>query len=314
WVRTCVFLLAGFLIIASPYLFFLRSETGSWRLSGKTEGVLLWSQAVGSRNMVAAVDALHSQGDRPPARISPLAFAKRGIMNLHLFDKYILRDLFPSLVLVFVGFGLAAMPLTRPGLFLLSGILPSLALLFFNADARLLLPLSALGVLWSAHGISCVSVRIAEKIGPLRWIRPAVLGAVLFSLLPYTLRPYYRPDENRAYRQAGEWLKEHQKGSLAVMFRKPWVAYYAEATSVALPLGNAETVLEYGRTHGASHLVVDNRVIPNLRPELVHLQTSSCAPMGLDHLKTFQDPPTGTRVLIYRLSDPGAGSPGRTPP
>ena len=65
-----------------------------------------------------------------------------------------------------------------------------------------------------------------------------------------------------------------------------------------LPLGKWPEVLQYARSQDVTHLVVDDRAIPEVRPELISLLAPDSAPAELRLAGEFSAP-GAARVLVY---------------
>ncbi len=74
-----------------------------------------------------------------------------------------------------------------------------------------------------------------------------------------------------AMRGAGAWLERHTATDAVIMDRKSYVAFFAERRHVQLPDEPLDTLLEWARTSGATHLVVEEYVVRSLRPQLAPL-------------------------------------------
>lgn len=83
------------------------------------------------------------------------------------------------------------------------------------------------------------------------------------------------------------------------MDRKPYVAFYSEGKQLKLPIGRYDKVIKYAHKNEATHLVIDNKLIPELRPELSFLISAEPTPNDLTLLKTFSL--QNRRLLIYEI-------------
>ena len=94
-------------------------------------------------------------------------------------------------------------------------------------------------------------------------------------------------------------MKEHAPQDSVIMSRKPWVAFYAERIGIPLPYANYSQMLYYARCHDVSHVVIDERLISELRPELAFLLDETKAPRN--DLKLIYKNDSGHRILIYKV-------------
>jgi hypothetical protein len=91
------------------------------------------------------------------------------------------------------------------------------------------------------------------------------------------------------------------------MTRHTEIGLYSGRRLVASPNASLDQVLAYGRRNGASYLVVDDREITTLRPQLSILLDPAHAPSELEYVRTFGDVGGAAslccRTLIYRLRE-----------
>jgi hypothetical protein len=72
-------------------------------------------------------------------------------------------------------------------------------------------------------------------------------------------------------RGAGAWLAAHTPPDAVIMDRKSYVAFFGGRRHVQLPDEPLDTLLDYARASGATHLVVEEYVVHSLRPQLAPL-------------------------------------------
>ena len=288
--------LAGFLIPAAPYFFYLRRVHGYWTLSGKVLHNLV--QDTGASAAAGQIDLgflLRHAG----------ATAQRVLENAYLFEKYALPDLFPGLLVLAVLPGLLYGP-RRPGWgsrqgLLVAAALPPFATLAFHVESRVFLPTLPFLLPVAAAGI----LAAAQWIAPVRWGRWAVgLAALLVAVLtPYTLRPLLRPDAGAAlYRQAAHWVAATQPPDAIIMDRKPFIAFYSGRRFAILPRVLPGELASAAQRAGARVVVLDRRE-SNDRPDLFPLLYAE-PPAGLDVLQDFDAGPAG-RLRVLGVRDRG---------
>jgi 4-amino-4-deoxy-L-arabinose transferase-like glycosyltransferase len=276
--------LVAFLVVAAPYLLYLRRVFGGVTLSGKV-----------AHNLALP----HGAAALP----SPLPL--RVLENAFLFDKYALPDLFPGILLFLVLAGVLARA-RRPGWLasdgvLLAACLPPFGSLLFHVEARFfvpvlpfVLPFAAAGALWA--GAAVVGERRA---------RPGALAltlAVALALLPYALRPVLRPDPGAAlYRQAARFVAATEPRDVVLLDRKPFVAFYSGRRAAPLPRAGPEQLVAAARRAGARLVVLDSRELPFDRPALLPLVWAP-PPPGLEILRDFDAAPAD-RLRILRVRE-----------
>ncbi len=286
--------LALFLLLAGPYLVYLRGTLGHWTLSGKI-----------IHNLVLDVNVPASgQGDLAFAARHASTLARRLAENVFLLEKYALGDLFPGVSILFLLPGILARvhesswP-TREGL-LLALAVPPVATLVFHVESRVFLPSLPFLLPFLATGIVGVATWLSSARHR-RWCLSGLVLVVVAGLAPYTLRPVLRPEPGEAvYRRVAQWVAASQPPGTAVMDRKPFVAFYSGRHFTPLvPVAPAE-LASAARRAGARLVVLDSRVLGD-RPALVPLLYSA-PPIGLEVAQDFDHAP-GERVRVLRVSD-----------
>lgn len=295
-----------FLLVCLPYAHFLKTATGSWAISGKTGVMLAKADAVGAYDLGPAAEQRQRQAGERPGLVDrvirdPVRFAARIVTNVHLLDRYVVPDLMPVLFLVAAAFGIVRVRPSRPEEAYLI-VLPAayLPVLLFLVEARIFLPLVPVAAILAALALGRFTGWLKRTGHPRLAGSHMGLVLCLLSLLPYTLRPLFRTDENDIYRRAGIWIREHGHAPARVAFPKPWIAYYAGATRAAVPTGPpAEAVRELS-DRGVTHLVVDSRIVPAYRPALLPLLCGTVATGDLTPVRRMRDP-LGQTLTIYRV-------------
>ncbi len=276
--------LVAFLVVATPYLLYLRKTLGGFTLSGKVGHNLALSQG-------------------PAGAPSPLSL--RVLENAFLFQKYVLPDLFPGVLVFLVLAGVVARA-RRPGWLgrdgvLLAACLPPFGSLVFHVEARffvpvlpLILPFAAAGALWAAAAV------VGERrAGPGALVLTLV---VALALLPYALRPVLRPDPGAGlYRQAARFIDETEPRDVVLLDRKPFVAFYSGRHAAPLPRVGPEGLVTAARRAGARVVVLDSRELPFDRPGLLPLVWAE-PPPGLDLLRDFDAAPAD-RLRLLRVRE-----------
>ncbi|MFN2531101.1 MAG: ArnT family glycosyltransferase [Pyrinomonadaceae bacterium] len=322
-------LLVGFLLLASPYLLYLRKQTGAWTLSGKVSGHL-WQ------------GARRAGGDFTPL-ISPLlpgwTTAIVQLTKALRFEFELLNLLLPATFVVLAAAGLFRSPWTRERagrelylfLFVIAAVLGYAITL---PNIRFLMPLLPLLLLWVAKGVAELETWIREtltlsntsdwpgrksiRLLCRRFVVPVVIGILLISVVPLFVY-LMRGDKWSDYygqKRAALWIKTHDASPQpVVMSTVPVAAFYAGARHVQLVDEDYAGFIERARSSGANHILVnerDFRYLSLLRPLLdeqtVHpgLRLDYRLAEGTDH-----------KILLYALDqtstsmDPGQA--GKTP-
>jgi hypothetical protein len=104
---------------------------------------------------------------------------------------------------------------------------------------------------------------------------------------------------NPSRRQAGLWLRANAAADALVMSRDPEVPFYAERSWVASPNEEYPRFIAYVRKRGANYLVVDEREVTVIRPQLSLLLDETSPPAELRHIYTADDP--RGKTIVYEV-------------
>jgi hypothetical protein len=121
----------------------------------------------------------------------------------------------------------------------------------------------------------------------------------LLSILPWTLRPLYKPDVGaELYKQVAAWIAETQPPGAVIMDRKPFIAFYTHRPHVPLMDQASGRLSEDARRAGATIVVLDGRTLAD-RPGLLPLVTHQ-SPAGLEWLRDFVSV-DGSRIRLLKV-------------
>jgi hypothetical protein len=132
-------------------------------------------------------------------------------------------------------------------------VLPALAVPLAPALARALEPR---GARWRG---ALVIVWLALSLGSLAWGSSGRLARG------------FDDGPMAALRGAGAWLAAHTPDDAVIMDRKSYVPFFANRRHVQLPDEPLDVLLDYARSSGATHIVVEEYVVAALRPQLAPL-------------------------------------------
>lgn len=314
--RNVIPLGAGFMLLASPYLLYLRGATGAWTLSGKFAGHL-WqgSRRAGDALAPAATTLVPDAG----LAVAQLAKALR-----HEYEVFNL--IFPAAFVVLAGLGLFRRAWTRGRarreLYLFSFVAATLAGYAVTLpNIRFVVPLLPLLLCWVARGVVEFAGWAARTLGGFRRAQtfpprrarklaaPLVVAGLLASLLPvfgYLLRgdkwgDYY------GQKLAAVWIKGRQQGGAreapVIMSTVPVAAFYAGGRHVALVDADYAALVERARREGVAYVVVNERDVRRmsfLRP----LLDEGAQHPGLRLAHGLAVAP-GHKILVYALDAEG---------
>ncbi|MFC2163001.1 ArnT family glycosyltransferase [Candidatus Altiarchaeota archaeon] len=318
-VKTTTVMVAGFILVSTPYIFFLWDSTGHFMISGKgLINVMIADSLVGGDS-----ERIWGQLNPDKTRLNIYDMNAKASLIEHILEdpgKFV-RVYFLNLSTELVYLFLLSMPLL-PGLYLafltpggsrdtLAILLLAPLMLTFTFPAFIihiryvsimvlsLLILSSKGYQGSRDG--------AKKLFNISGNDPTVLleryakHFLVFLLLAsmasdLTGSDSYVPAEHV---RAGLFMKGLSEGygSLNIMSRKAYVNFYSGSEVTNLPYAEAQDVLDYARRYGADYMVVDERYMGSWTTyeSLTRLHESS------DQIEIVYREKTRPEILIYRL-------------
>jgi len=323
----------AFALVISPYILFIYRDTGRIMISGKLavtyaagQGAVehdpgLYDRAL-SRLDEAGEEIIWFSQDRfkyevwDYIRADPPAFLRRIWQNVNILEGALFkRQVFPFYLLGLLALGWFGAAWDRQRAikegFLLAAALPVLIFLPFHIELRYFAPALPILLLWVAKGIAALADWLQSTWGSLRLRGSAVrAGSVLsgalctlFVLYFLVLQPGVMQDGlaslNRGRRQAGLWLKTHTDANAMIMSRDTEVPFYAERRWAATPNEEYATFIAYIRKRGAQYVIVDEREVTVIRPQLALLLDADSPPAELRHIYTAEDPQGKT--IVYEV-------------
>jgi 4-amino-4-deoxy-L-arabinose transferase-like glycosyltransferase len=327
----------AFVLVISPYLGFVYRQTGRIIVSGKLgvtyvagQGAVehdpeLYDQAL-SRLDEAGDEIIWFSADRFKYNVldlikaDPRGFLRRVWENVNTLEQVLFtRQVFPFYLLFLVALGLFGAAWNKDRtikeLFLAAAVLPVFVFLPFHIELRYFAPMLPILVLWVAKGIAALADWLEQTSTNLRAplqqdVVPARLGRgviILFSLLLVlyfvVLQPRVVRDGlagmNVSGRQAGNWLKTHAPTDALIMSRDTEVPFYAERRWAATPNEEYARYIAYVRKRGAAYLVVNEREVTVIRPQLRLLLNEDAPPPGLRHVYTAPD--SKGKTIVYEV-------------
>ncbi len=306
-IRNSLLLCAGFLLIAAPYLFYLRQQTGEWTISGKTSAHL-WQ---GSRAAAGDFDPI--QLPAVPDKSTAIAQLTKALR----FEFELLNLIFPPVFMLLVGLALFRTSWTADRiakeLYLFAFVAATLAGYAITLpNVRFLMPLVPLFICWLAKGTvdfgewflaTVASLKRARNLIPYfkSVIVPITAAVILISMLPLFVY-LIRGDKWNDYagqKRAAQWIKENDIGRVPViMSRVPITAFYAKGRNVALNDQDYASLVEHARNEHVDYLVVNERDFRYMSLRTL-LDTQSIHP-GLRLAFEVGGSP-GHKVLLYAV-------------
>jgi hypothetical protein len=317
--------LAGWALVAGPYIAYISAEAGSFTLSKKksaasfVRSVVLPSESREPRperlepraeSKVASREPRATKGEAGTAEQSWL---RRVVADIYAFQKPLVNGLNPLLMLT-GAVGLGGILRKRAerwnrsyallsGLFILHLVI--LVGLAANAGPTYLgrhhfllmvvyaLPAAGAGLAWT---VGWVEARFPAQ----GWVSSAALGLIVVATaLAVVTRG---PDQGRSLREAAVWIRSQVNGTPVIVTSLVKLTYHAHAERVDMR-GTYEEILRRGRDRSA-HFVA-------LYPDLVRLTSPDFLDRlpspDLELVKVFPEPsPTAPdqRLEIYRIRGP----------
>jgi hypothetical protein len=281
WQRTAVIkrsalyggvFLAAFLLLATPYLLYLRSETGTWTISAKTK----INTVMGDYSKVAAKD--HDGETEPNVSLKTVRVLLYLVADNLIEINKSMPYLIPPIVTVFMALGLFTTgwgwARAKREIYLITfcvlTVLGYAAAVVQTRYFYILLPI-ILG--WSAKGIlafgnwfrsSTSNWSFAVLRGRVAAYVPAIcLGILFLYLLPlnFFMRPARDLWRERAYeeRAAGTWLSENARPMATVFSARKIAPFYAGAVQVSPKSSEIDKLIDEVRASGVEYVVSSDR-------------------------------------------------------
>ncbi len=270
---TIAALLLGFIILAAPYLFYLRSATGSWTISGKVA------------NNVAA-GALHDdEADAPDVvanseKQTGKILIRAVVLNLIEIQK-IFNYLFPILLMIFVALGLFGEHWDKERLKRESYLIAFCLITIFGyalavSQVRYFYILLPIFFGWMARGIIGLEKWLNKSIQ--EWFpnrcfylissKSFVILCIIFIylyVLPinFYMRPAEKAWRDSAFeeRDAGLWIKENGKPSPTIFSAGFRPVFYAEGKQIQPKTENLNQILEQIKNSKADYIITGKRAL-----------------------------------------------------
>lgn len=309
--RGALLVLAGFALIAAPYVGYLSWERAEFTLSPKV--ALVRPPDRRTRDAEWRVgDAARPTPEPHRSLAERIAWAAPGATSRYLprlvahLERLLQVWPWPLMALSVFGFVLHRGSESVTLLPLL--VLPLLAV---GADLRFsMLFVPALAISAAVAGAWC-----AARRAPLG---RALAGAMVLVMVAGLAGSWTGPPGRHALafndgpmaemRAAGEWLRQHGRPGATVMDRKAYVPFYAGMRHVQLPDDDYDTIIEYARSTGVDYLVLEEYVVERIRPQLLPLIADARFRADERRLRTVHQvrggPHTGVAIMeVERGSD-----------
>ncbi len=337
--KKAILLLASFIIVCLPYWIFLHKHLGRWSLSGNTNYVNVYWYQVRSQGMsqeeigFKMADPLMASdpglsdpsggifayyfshpGELPERFMRNLrdAFLEIGkIAELLRISPFALKTILGVMGLVlFLGFVkiLWEKKFTARELYLGFVFLSLSIFLLFRFEHRYLYPYVPLLLLIMAKITVEVESWLEKKISLWNRACGSISGFLLTGILIVVMGSssvYLISKKNNLvpyeYKIMGEWMKENMNdiGNKLVMSRKLGVPFYAGARHQPLYYGEYPGLMEYAKSRKVDYLVIDDWIIPKIRPQFAFLLEENKNHPGLQlvHIVRYK----ARKAILYQI-------------
>jgi len=309
-------LVLGFVLLATPYLIYVRSTTGSWSISQKFK-----THLAGTNFSDIELDKHFNpvpKPQAPPTDGTGKILIKSVSYNLQWAHKQF-PYFFPPFLLIFVGLGLFRTKwngsrFRREMYLLFFCVLTILCYVLTIVEVRYFYVLLPILFGWTARGIvemedwlreSLQHMSLGKLFAANLYIFP-VLCLTLIILYTLPLNSFMRSSDGAwqfsqyEQRTAGLWLKENAKPEPIVMSNDFRPAFYAEGKYVPLYSDNINEVLAKAIAKRVDFLVIDERNIKQTSQLSSLLNEPQNSPqLELVYQATERQ---GYKIIIYRVN------------
>jgi len=310
--------LAGWVLVAGPYVAYISTEAGTLTLSKKKSAVSFVQSAV---PLVAAENPRNEAASRAQEQTdrSPTAsWLRRGMHNLYVFQKPLVNGL-TAVVIVPACIGLAGVLGWRRerwnptltllgGLFLLHfavlvGLAADKGATYLGRHHFLLMTLYALPV--AGAGLASALGWMHDRLGGRGWLPSAALCLIVgATALALATRG---PIQGRSLREAAAWIRTQVPGTPVLVTRLYKLTYHANAVRVDIA-GAYEEIVRRAREHNADFVALYPNLIGYTSPDFLACLNSA----DLELVKVFPEPAPSVpeqRLELYRVraKQDGAG-------
>jgi 4-amino-4-deoxy-L-arabinose transferase-like glycosyltransferase len=309
-------LLISFVLIASPYMFYLRSYTGSWTISRKPSVnrvvVLIKEKLLSQKTNDKSAKRFDSFVQQLKQRDNPDPGFSRWLRNIGTFFKFFVETFHPIFFLLFIVGVIRRKTVSfRTGeRFLLANLLLCTAILYWLASIsyighRYFVPFVILCLPWSGSGLAEVQRWLEEKLSTRRWEKARFITAygfiplilvVAFTVLPITIQPQREGKLGR--KEAGLWIKNNSVPGPLIYTNMVRVNYYAEGKLIFLKEESIQyrKMVERAKKEDADFLVISEKTIKVICPEFFHSLKRE------DLIEVFRTDKGGKEtIIVYRV-------------
>jgi len=337
----------GFALAFLPYAYYTFLHTGSWMVSEKVGVAYLtgiglahgdtgafdrstWGHDAGSTETFFFSPDSYNVSMTQLILADPRMFVGILYMNAVRFVQVLIDwTVIPQLLLPFIVLGLFGRGWTRERTlkeaFLVASMVPVGSFLLFFIQARYIVPVVPVFLLWAALGLAALGDWLMGTVtalwagesttardGEFRHLSTGVrttlevlptlvLAAVLLMAHPLVLDRVTNVGSVRVeHKVLGEKLAGDYPRNTVVMCRYPAIAFHADTVWVPTPNASWEEVLTYAQHKQVDLFCVDEREL-RYRPQFQGLVSGAHVPPELNLVFTLTG--GGERLVVYELTD-----------
>ncbi len=312
--------LAGWVLVAGPYVAYISAEAGALTLSKKKSAMGFVRSTVPLPAVGQAAPGAGPRAERLPAP-SPGAGSARGLVRgVYVFQKPVVNGLTPVIIIP-ACLGLVSLLSRRrdrwnPALGLLAGlfalhfgILVGLAAnkgaTYVGRHHAFLLVLYALPI--AGSGLAWALGWLRDRLRGPRWTPAASLGILVAATgLAIMTRG---PDLGRSLRPAAVWIRTQVPGTPVIVTGLAKLTYHAGAQRIDLRGAYAD-ILRRAREHSADFVALYPEMTAQTAPGFL----AGLSPADLELVKVFPEPTPQApeqRLELYRVLARTADASGR---
>lgn len=324
-----VALLASFILLAFPYINFLKNHTGRYMLEGKSSVNYIiaerMSAGMSSReahygldgegnpmgilpdhNMYAATYNYNSFVTSVPQLLKTMAANVKPI-----YKKFPLVVVTP-LVIALIFYGLFRTRWDKKRLYgeMFLGVFVALQMAFIFLHImieRYFVPMMPIALIWTAVGVSELygwfteheSHFLRKPAVQRGFLALAIIITLASNLVVFMTYTVYDEGKVKEAKIAAKWLNENGRSPRKVMAGHSQVAFYSDSFYFLTPFARDDLILKYARNYKIDYIVVDERYIDDI-PQIARWYTDQSDPAGLKLV--FKDNSIkGAGIKVYEV-------------
>jgi len=290
----CLF---AFVLLASPYLLYLKQEVGGWAISRGGGYAFALTKGTAETKVWSLSDdkkSVHGFFDESYRKLSllkvlknnPEQILRKWTSNFNYLISDILLKLFVNkyVLTILMVMMLAALiwkwEQMHKHLLLLFMLLPILITPLYVIELRTQLYIIPVVVILASVFMGSLVDIVMQRFAGQVTIPYNASMAVVCVALTCSAFLYYRLLEPKfaekgryglEQKEAGLWLKENGFPRGKVMARKPWAAYYSGNDILPLPLASYRDTIHYAMENNAGYLIIDDLLTTLMRPSVALL-------------------------------------------